>query len=265
MELPMLELTHDTFDRLGHSCSFVVDRGGAARTPPSITAFRPGRQDRTCSAVCRKSREEVNTAVDFCLQLGSLDAFAFEPYSIYMPTGVYTRTPKPLPSPLPRFYRRVRQTEGCWEWLGARQAQGYGVFWHAGKNIPAHRFSLQQHIGRVLTATEFACHHCDNPSCVRPDHLFVGTQRANIHDAIQKQRFDPTRLKAARRVHGEQHGAHKLTEKQVREIRQDYQRGLAGTATTTSLRGLAKKYGVSHFAIRYVLQQGWTHVTCPTL
>lgn len=179
-----------------------------------------------------------------------------------MPTGVYARTPKPLADPLLRFWRYVKKApgDGCWIWIGGLTHQGYGAFWANGKTLPAHRYLFVRKRGE-LAVDQLVCHRCDNPKCVRLSHLFVGSQRDNIHDAISKQRFDPQRITRTPHVIGEHHPQSKLTEEQVREIRARYQRGRAGESSPVSLRGLAREYGVSKFAIQYVLKQGWRHLS----
>lgn len=93
---------------------------------------------------------------------------------------------------LGRFEAKVDRTttpDGCHTWTAARDPGGYGHFWiKAGRLMLAHRWALGQAIGRELTADEKACHTCDNPPCVRREHLFVGTQADNVNDAIRKGR-----------------------------------------------------------------------------
>ena len=97
----------------------------------------------------------------------------------------YTRTPNEI-----RFWRFVEKGPGCWTWTGAKGQEGYGKFsvliprLH---QIRAHRFSYELHFG-PLPAGMQVCHHCDTPSCVRPDHLFVGTQLDNMRDMVAKGR-----------------------------------------------------------------------------
>lgn len=75
----------------------------------------------------------------------------------------------------------------CWNWRGAVDKDGYGIFTYAGKTYRAARFAIEFD-GRELGPGQFACHHCDNPQCVRPDHLFVGTNADNMQDMVRKGR-----------------------------------------------------------------------------
>ena len=117
-----------------------------------------------------------------------------------------------------RFWAKVKKgtTDQCWEWLGGKGGWkgGYGNFWTGNKQDGAHRFSLRLKLGRDLSPGEQACHHCDNPGCVNPDHLFSGNQKDNIRDAIQKGRLDPRHPQ-----YGSKQGNSKLTEDQVRVLR----------------------------------------------
>jgi hypothetical protein len=87
-----------------------------------------------------------------------------------------------------RFWSRVNKTDGCWLWIG-RAADGYGHITIAGGVRKAHRVSWTLANGGIFPARHlFVCHKCDNPMCVRPDHLFLGTVQDNVKDMIQKQR-----------------------------------------------------------------------------
>ena len=91
-----------------------------------------------------------------------------------------------------RFWRSVERIpeHSCWEWVGARNQDGYGVISVGGRRSPqerAHRLSWRLHYGEI-PAGMLVLHRCDNSSCVNPDHLFLGTQADNMRDKIQKGR-----------------------------------------------------------------------------
>jgi hypothetical protein len=97
-----------------------------------------------------------------------------------------------------RFWKKVRKTEGCWEWIAAKQRFGYGVIRADDARhtlMPAHRFSWQLHRGPIPKG-QFVLHRCDNPACVRPDHLFLGTQFDNMTDMTAKGKR-PVKLNVA--------------------------------------------------------------------
>lgn len=100
----------------------------------------------------------------------------------------YARRHGPRPTSEERFWSKVDKTGECWTWTAALDGHGYGMFSLAGRDYRAQRVSLQWSIGRVLERWEFACHRCDNPPCVRPAHLFVGTALDNMRDMAAKGR-----------------------------------------------------------------------------
>lgn len=92
-----------------------------------------------------------------------------------------------------RFWPCVEKSERCWEWQGTKTAAGYGVVhWHS-KRLYAHRVSYELHYGKI-SPKDHILHRCDNPGCVNPGHLFLGTPLANTHDAIKKGRLPGTCL-----------------------------------------------------------------------
>src|SRR5580692_10750217 len=97
-------------------------------------------------------------------------------------------------NPLELFWKHVQKTDGCWLWTGGKDSSGYGSFNWCGLIVPnqyasisAHRASWLIHHGPISDDLR-VLHDCDNPPCVRSDHLFLGTQKDNVQDCIQKRR-----------------------------------------------------------------------------
>lgn len=88
---------------------------------------------------------------------------------------------------LDRFWARIEKTDTCWNWTRGKTKSGYGQMSVHGRKTHMHRFSYELHFGTIPNGL-LVCHHCDNPSCVRPDHLFLGTDADNARDKVLKGR-----------------------------------------------------------------------------
>lgn len=134
-----------------------------------------------------------------------------------------------------KFWSNVEKTDTCWFWKAGTSKQGYGQFSVNLKQKYTHRISWEIAYGDIPRGQE-VLHTCDNPSCVRPEHLFLGTQNDNMQDCIRKGRHvDPPHFS------GEDHPSSKLTLEQVREIRSN-----VGNNTQAEL---ARKFGITRMAI----------------
>lgn len=151
--------------------------------------------------------------------------------------------------PLIRFNRSFQiDSKGCWNWRLCRDKDGYGYFSGSGQTR-AHRFAYTAFRGSV-PAGMYVCHTCDNPSCVNPDHLFLGTQADNKADCDRKGR-GPL---------GETHGNSRLTVSAVRDILKNC-RPLGAHHSWWSVREFARKYGVDPCTVGDVLKRRtWRHV-----
>ena len=115
-----------------------------------------------------------------------------------------------------RFWSKVKRGPGCWEWTGSKDRNGYGGIRIGGKLKKAHRVSWELGHGSI-PKDMCVCHTCDNPSCVRLSHLWLGTKKDNTQDAINKNRLRIDCLGGL----GEAHPNSTLTTFDVRSIRKD--------------------------------------------
>jgi hypothetical protein len=146
-----------------------------------------------------------------------------------------------------RFWDKVNKTESCWLWTAGKSWNGYGQFntkegtkWAPGR---AHRFSYESVNGAIPDGLG-VLHLCDSPACVRPSHLFLGTQADNMRDMAEK----------GRAVRGEAHPRAKLTVEKVLGIRAGHKHGATGAA-------LASEYGVNASCISKVIAgRLWKHI-----
>ncbi len=151
-----------------------------------------------------------------------------------------------------RFWSKVDKSGGldaCWLWTAASQVKGYGRFYMTARRLEgAHRVAFMLS-GRDLVPGMDVCHACDNPPCVNPKHLFLGTRSENMLDAEMKSRLPTTK-----NFKGEQHPKAVLTVATVREIR--------ATPKNVTSRALAAIYGVSRSTVQQVRRfESWRHVS----
>jgi hypothetical protein len=141
----------------------------------------------------------------------------------------------------------------CWVWIGHRfHGKQYGQITINHKAKKAHRVSWEIHFGKIPVGM-CVCHKCDNPSCIRPDHLFLGTTQENTRDMINKGRKPSGKdsVKNRRSYKGSNHPGAILNEQKVLEI----------LNRSESYSFLAKEYGVSKPLIASIKQRrSWTHV-----
>ncbi|WP_371432910.1 HNH endonuclease [Novosphingobium sp.] len=131
-----------------------------------------------------------------------------------------------------RFFGKVEKTDGCWLWMGATNKWGYGNFHNAASRTElAHRASWRLTYGEDAGELR-VCHHCDNPQCVNPTHLFLGSDADNVADQVAKGRQPRSR--------GERNGRAKLTDAQVAELRDRYKPGV------TRIVDLAAEFGITY-------------------
>lgn len=149
----------------------------------------------------------------------------------------------------------------CWIWTAGKFPNGYGQFHFDGGPKYAHRISYEIHFGPIPKWLR-SCHHCDNRSCVRGSHLFSGTQKQNIQDAVSKGRMahgdthmsitHPERLRR-----GSENAASKLTEHQVKQIWQMICDGLHD-------RKIAATYGINRITVQAIANRRiWRHLDLP--
>ena len=132
---------------------------------------------------------------------------------------------------------------GCWIWTAARSSAGYGQVFVDGHVLYAHRVAYERATCQVVPVELEVCHRCDNPPCVNPDHLFVGTHADNFRDAAEKGRMEGLR--------GERSPMAKLTERDVLSIRSDRR----------SHRQIAADYGISNRHVSSIKRREvWSHI-----
>ena len=133
----------------------------------------------------------------------------------------------------------VNPITGCWEWTASQNPDGYGQFKLNGRREKAHRVAHVLYIGEIPKGM-CVLHRCDNPSCVNPEHLFLGTHADNVKDKVAK----------GRAAKGEKNGRAKLTKEAVLHIRK----------RTMLQREYARLYGVDQTTVSKIqLGKKWSH------
>lgn len=146
-------------------------------------------------------------------------------------TGHYRREERD-PADILVARRYVDQDTGCWEWTGSRLPAGYGKVMWRGRKTSVHRLAAVAWMGFDLGSDLLVLHHCDNPCCFNPEHLFIGTQADNIADMVAKGR------QRNRGLHGESNHSARLTAKHVEQIRKLWSDGWLRS-------DIAKSFGMS--------------------
>lgn len=148
------------------------------------------------------------------------------------------------------FWSKVEKTDGCWIWTGPFNTTArYGSMRFGSIKMLSHRYSWVLHNGTIPDGL-VVCHKCDNPPCVNPEHLFLGTHHDNVHDKMKKNR--------AVNVIGSKIGCAVFVESEVFDIR-------VRAASGESVKSLAKEYEASETAVRQLVKGNtWKHVPMPT-
>lgn len=129
--------------------------------------------------------------------------------------------------------------DGCWNWQGAKDKDGYGFIRISGKNMKAHRTAFEIFNEIAIGRANMVCHSCDNPSCINPEHLWIGDNKTNQIDAVKKKR----------------NGSQKLTESQVKAARRSYY------AREKTQAQLCKELGISTGCMSSIITgRKWAHV-----
>lgn len=149
-----------------------------------------------------------------------------------------------------RFWHKVKKGKKneCWEWHGGGRGAGYGAMKIDGKVIDAHRVSWELHFGKIPNG-KFVCHKCDNRRCVNPNHLFLGTPKDNVLDAIKKNKFTQWNNPKGKFKNGVCNVTKKLSDEDVYHIRKEYQKG------KTSYRKLAQKYNIDYTYVGEIIRE----------
>lgn len=146
-----------------------------------------------------------------------------------------------------RLWPRVEKgaSNECWPWTGSLTQAGYGLLTIQYKSYYAHRLAWELHHNEEIPEGGVICHHCDNPACCNPNHLFLGTQDDNMKDAANKKRIK----------HGENHHSASLTEDDIRQIRK------FGEGSDLTRQQIASRFGIVRTTVNDILTgRTWQHV-----
>lgn len=161
------------------------------------------------------------------------------------------------PKDVARFWVKVNKTDTCWLWTACLFTCGYGAFGLGGKQYPSHRIAYMFTYGEIPDGLK-VCHACDVRNCVRPDHLWLGTQKDNIQDCIAKGRWHNmpgSHMKPGVHQRGEDVYGAVATPDLVRAIRRRYAEG------QTVVTSLAREFGVGRMVVRGIVEgKTWRHV-----
>lgn len=170
--------------------------------------------------------------------------FCSKHYRRYIKYGNPLYTKRIIGDDKSRFFEKVKKTDNCWEWIPPKNQDGYGNFRVNKKNYRAHRYSYLLHYG-VFDLSLKVCHRCDNPGCVNPSHLFLGTVQDNSTDMVMKNR----------QAVGENASRVTLTEEKVRDIVNKFNAGVMDVNVAS------KKYNITTSHVyRLVKKQQWRHL-----
>ncbi len=150
-----------------------------------------------------------------------------------------------------RMDAKTLRSDGCWTWIGANDGRrGYGSIKVNGRNMKAHRVAWE--LANGTTPGDLSvCHECDNPKCVRPDHLFLGTSQDNARDMIAKGRG------RSPGIFGSEHYASKLSDDDVDAIRRMYAEGI-------TCRSIGEKFAIGEsYACSIALGKRWVRKGSP--
>jgi len=149
-------------------------------------------------------------------------------------------------------FNSVEDSNGCWLWQGGKTTFGHGIIAVNRKSHLAHRVAYKIWKDRV-PLNMFVCHTCDNPKCINPDHLFIGTQDDNMKDMANKGRSNNGIQK------GEKNPQSQLTDRQVRRIKRLLLNG-------HTRKEIANKFGVNEAVVGFISEnKNWKHVPWPKI